>query len=109
LIAEYNVDTFTDAREALKHFLEVRNNQNKKSDYDPVITDIRMPGLNGIQLYQILKALDLMLKVLFISALDSAQEIISVLPNVKLSHIIRKPIEANELVQIMKDNISSIS
>lgn len=45
-----------------------------------------MPGLNGIQLYQILKALDPKLKVLFISALDSAQEIISVLPSIIESH-----------------------
>ncbi len=104
---EYNVETFTDAKEALKRFLEVKNDQNKKSDYDIVITDIRMPDLNGIQLYQILKALDSKQKVLFISALDSAQEIISVLPSVKLNEIIKKPVEVNELVQIIRHILSS--
>ncbi|MGB8937436.1 MAG: hypothetical protein WCC17_20280 [Candidatus Nitrosopolaris sp.] len=45
--------------------------------------------------------------VLFISALDSAREIISVLANVKLSDIMRKPIEARDLVQIINNDLSS--
>jgi hypothetical protein len=47
------------------------------------------------------------LEVLFISALDSAREIISVLANVKLSGIMRKPIEARDLVQIINNDLSS--
>jgi FixJ family two-component response regulator len=66
-----------------------------------------MQGLNGVQLYQILKALDKNVKVLFISGLDSAQEIISVLPNVSLIDIVRKPIEASHLNQIIQNAISS--
>jgi DNA-binding response OmpR family regulator len=66
-----------------------------------------MQDLNGVQLYQILKALDKNVKVLFISALDSAQEIISVLPNVSLNDIVRKPIEASHLNQIIQNAISS--
>ena len=52
------------------------------------------------------KAVDPKVKVLFISALDSAQEIISVLPNVKSGDIIRKPIEVSELVQVIKSSLS---
>jgi DNA-binding response OmpR family regulator len=66
-----------------------------------------MQDLNGVQLYQILKALDKNVKVLFISGLDSAQEIISVLPNVSLNDIVRKPIEASHLNQIIQNAISS--
>jgi two-component SAPR family response regulator len=66
-----------------------------------------MQDLNGVQLYQILKALDKNVKVLFISGLDSAQEIISVLPNVSLIDIVRKPIEASHLNQIIQNAISS--
>jgi hypothetical protein len=47
------------------------------------------------------------LEVLFISALDSAREIISVLANVKLSDIMRKPIEARDVVQIINNDLSS--
>lgn len=59
----YNVETFSNSQEALKRFLEVKMNNNKRSTttassyYDLIITDIRMPDLNGIQLYQILKTL----------------------------------------------------
>ena len=71
-----------------------------------VITDIRMQGLNGVQFYQILKALDKKVRILFISGLDSAEEIISVLPNVTSNDIIRKPIEADRLNQIIQNAIS---
>jgi CheY-like chemotaxis protein len=77
---------------ALKRFLQVLNATNKDSNssyYKLVITDLRMQGLNGVQFYQILKALDKNIKILFISGLDTAEEIISVLPNVTLNDIIR--------------------
>lgn len=99
----YNVEAFEDSQEALKRFLQVTNITGKDSDapsyYKLVITDIRMQGLNGVQFYQILKALDKNIKILFISGLDSAEEIISVLPNVTLKDIIRKPIEAAVLIR----------
>lgn len=66
-----------------------------------------MQGLNGVQFYQILKALDKNVKILFISGLDSAEEIISVLPNVSLNDIIRKPIEADHLNQVIQNSILS--
>jgi DNA-binding response OmpR family regulator len=66
-----------------------------------------MQGLNGVQIYQILKALDKNVKILFISGLDSAEEIISVLPNVTLNDIIKKPIEADRLNQIIRSALLS--
>jgi CheY-like chemotaxis protein len=63
----YIIETFSNPKEALKRFLEVNtdkdNNESSTltttttSYYSLVITDIGMPGLNGKQLYQILKAL----------------------------------------------------
>jgi response regulator RpfG family c-di-GMP phosphodiesterase len=38
----YNVDTFTDSFEALKHFIKLN-----RPYYDLVILDIRMRGMNG--------------------------------------------------------------
>ena len=48
--------------------------------YDLVITDIRMPGLNGIQLYSKLKVMNPEIKVLFLSALDAVDELLSIFP-----------------------------
>jgi CheY-like chemotaxis protein len=108
----YNVEAFEDSQEALKRFLQVNNTNNNNASntthyYKLVITDIRMQGLNGVQLYQVLKALDKNIKILFISGLDSAQEIISVLPNVSLNDIIRKPVEAERLNEIIQTAILS--
>ena len=70
----YNVvDAFTDSQKALQQFVQVN-----PSYYDLVIMDIRMPSLNGLQLYSQLKALSPNIKVLFVSALDAAQEMISI-------------------------------
>src|SRR5690349_19854528 len=66
----YNVETFSNSQEALKRFLEVKmNNNNKPSTttnyyYDLIITDIRMPDVNGIELDQILKTLCANVKIL---------------------------------------------
>jgi CheY-like chemotaxis protein len=73
---EYNVDAFTDSYEALKHFINLNH-----SYYDLVITDIRMPSLNGLQLYQKIKAIDNTVNIVFVSALDSLQEMASIFPN----------------------------
>jgi CheY-like chemotaxis protein len=107
----YHVETFSDSHEALKRFLEVKMTNNKpstiSSHYDLIITDIRMPGLNGIQLYQILKALSADVKILFISALDAAQEVVSALPAVRPSDIIQKPVETEHFIKKINEVIIS--
>src|SRR5436309_12154815 len=98
LISEgYNVDTFTDSFEALKHFIKLN-----RPYYDLVLLDIRMCGMNGIQLYQKLKCIDNDLRVIFVSALDAAEELASILPDLNPPYIIRKPISANDFVKVVK-------
>jgi len=91
--AGYNVDTFTDAREALTHFEHIDPNT-----YNLVLVDIRMPNLNGIQLYYRLKAKNPDVKILFVSALDAAQEMISILPDMGFDDIIRKPVDIEQFL-----------
>jgi len=45
--------------------------------------DIRIPGIYGVQLYQILKIMDSSIKVLFVSALYAADELTSIFPSIK--------------------------
>lgn len=90
LISEgYAVEAFTDSRRALEHFAEM----NSSSYYNLVVMDIRMPGLNGLQLYYRLMAINKAIKVLFVSALDAIEELVSVLPSVSYNSILRKPVE----------------
>jgi two-component system, OmpR family, response regulator ChvI len=62
----YNVEAFVDPTEALTHFVNVN-----PSHYNMAILDIRMPGLNGLQLYYRLKAINRNIKIVFVSALDA--------------------------------------
>jgi two-component system, OmpR family, response regulator ChvI len=91
------VDSFTDPEKALTHFI--------KSDYrhyDLVITDVRMTHLNGFELYQQLKTLDPNLQVIFVTALDIAQEITTLLPEVRLNQFLTKPVNSSVLINSVK-------
>jgi two-component system, OmpR family, response regulator ChvI len=92
----YNVEAFTDPQEALKHFVKLSGAFS--SYYQLVLLDIRMPRLNGLQLFNTIKTLSPNTKIMFISALDMAEELTSILPDTKYSHIIRKPVERVYLI-----------
>jgi CheY-like chemotaxis protein len=89
----YHLKSFNNPYEALSHF-----SQMDPYHYDLVITDIRMPGINGIQLYSKLKVMNPDIKVLFLSALDAVEELLSIFPDIKINEIIRKPIEPHSLI-----------
>lgn len=91
------VDSFTDPEKALSHFIE-----SDYRHYDLVITDIRMTHLNGFELYQQLKAVDPNLQIIFVTALDIAQEITTLLPEVKLNQFLVKPVNPNVLINSVK-------
>jgi len=86
----YNVEGFTDPQEALKHFVQL---PDPSSYYQLVLLDIRMPKLNGLQLFNTIKTLSPDTKVMFCSALDIAKELVSILHDVNYDYIIRKPVE----------------
>jgi CheY-like chemotaxis protein len=91
--AGYKLDAFTDPREAIMHFEHIDPNT-----YNLVLMDIRMPNLNGIQLYYRLKAINPNIKILFISAIDAAQEMISILPGIGIDDVIRKPVDIEQFL-----------
>jgi CheY-like chemotaxis protein len=95
------VESFTDPEQALTHFME-----SDYRHYDLVITDIRMSNLNGFELYQQLMSLDPNLRVIFVTALDIAQEITTLLPEVKLSQFIIKPVNPSVLINSVKQHAS---
>ena len=84
----YNIISFSDSIEALAHLSSLYSYY-----YDLIVTDIRMPGFNGFQLYKQIKVLNSDTKVLFLSALDVSEEIMIVCPGMSATDIIRKPID----------------
>ncbi len=91
----YNVKCFTDSREALKHFVQL---PDPSSYYKLALLDIRMPRLNGLQLFYRLKAISPATKIMFVSALDIAEELTSILPDIKYDDIIKKPLKREYFV-----------
>ena len=84
--------------EAFAHFVNVNS-----SHYDLAILDIRMPGLNGLQLYYRLKTINRNIKILFVSALDAVPELVSILPGVNSAHdIIKKPVALDDFIRAVK-------
>ena len=61
-----------------------------------------MPGLNGFELYQQLKAFNPNIRIIFITALDISPEMISLLPELKLNQFIRKPVDPITLISRIK-------
>jgi CheY-like chemotaxis protein len=90
----YNVKTFSDPQEALKHFFQLPD----PSHYNLALLDIRMPKLNGLQLFHKMKAMSPKIKIMFCSALDVAQEVTSVLPDIEHEHFMRKPVEREHFI-----------
>ena len=62
--AVYDVFSFIDSVSALEHFTE---NQN---DYAIVITDLRIPGLNGLELLKKIKNANPTVRTILISGID---------------------------------------
>jgi two-component system response regulator ChvI len=94
----YNVKAFADPMEALTHFVNVN-----PSYYNLAILDIRMPGLNGLQLYYRMKAINRNIKILFMSAPDAVPEITSILPDIKTTNdIIKKPVALDDFISTVK-------
>jgi two-component system, OmpR family, response regulator ChvI len=93
----FNVDAFTLPEEALDTFAK-----RTPSHYSLVIVDIRMPRLNGLQLYRRLKTMSMSVKVLFVSALDAAAELVSILPNANDIRVIKKPADQEHFMSAVK-------
>jgi two-component system, OmpR family, response regulator ChvI len=86
----YAVESFTDPQEALKRFVQL---PDPSSYYQLVLLDIRMPRLNGLQLFYRIKAVSPTTKIMFVSALDIAEELTSILPDIKYDDILKKPLK----------------
>jgi DNA-binding response OmpR family regulator len=90
----YNAYGLTDPLLAFEYF---KNNSN---DIDMVLSDIRMPKMNGYELVKKIKALQPKVKVILMSAFEiNDLEFSKVLPSIKIDGFIPKPISLKDLVK----------
>jgi len=89
------VDAFTDSEVALKKFVP--------STYELMIIDIRMPKLNGFDLYRELRKKDPNVKVVFLTAFEIYyDEFRKIFPNIDVKAFVRKPIQIASLIGQIK-------
>jgi hypothetical protein len=62
--------------------------------------------MNGIQLYSKIKIMNPNIKVLFLSALDGVEELLSIFPEVKRSQIMNKTINLDKFRLKIKETIT---
>jgi response regulator RpfG family c-di-GMP phosphodiesterase len=98
-----SIKTFSSSNTTIKHLLDL----NSSSHYKLAIIDVRMPDINCIQLYQILKILNPSVKIMFLTGLDAVNEITSMYHDIKSTDILRKPIEPNLFVKAVNDKVLS--
>jgi CheY-like chemotaxis protein len=94
--AGYDVNAFADSYQALKAFA------SEPRLYDLIILDIRMENLNGLQLYQCMKAMNQYSKIIFISALDATQELTTMIPGISSQEILKKPVDKENFLKSIR-------
>jgi DNA-binding response OmpR family regulator len=98
--AGYSVTTFNDPERALMYF------EPKK--YDLLLIDIRMPKMNGFELYRAIIKKDANVKVCFITAFEIYDyEFKRVFPSYMIHCFIKKPITIKDLVSIVREQIGA--
>ena len=98
---QFIVTTFNDPVEALSRF--------KPGLYDLMILDIRMPGMNGFQLFQKIRDIEDKVKVCFLTAFEEARgEFNSPSPFLEeIKCYLKKPITVHDLVKRLSDLANS--
>ena len=87
---EFQVDAYTDPQKALSEF--------KPGVYDLLILDIKMPKINGFQLYRKIIKCDDRVKVCFLTAFEEyREEFNKAFPELDEHRFIKKPTTINQL------------
>jgi len=65
-----------------------------------------MKNLNGLQLHQQIRAIDPTIKIIFITALDILDELLSIFPGISREQILKKPIDKNLFIHTVKNMLN---
>ena len=94
-----------DGAEALRTYEEFHREENQY--YDIVLTDIKMPNMNGVTLIEEIYKINPQQKIVVLSAHDESEYLVPLI-NLGINHFIQKPIEFDKLLDVLKDISKSI-
>jgi two-component system cell cycle sensor histidine kinase/response regulator CckA len=96
----FSVDRFTDPVKALALF------EQNSDRYDLVLSDIRMPGMTGIDLVRRVKRINANVNCVLMSAFET-EHLESQLNELDLSTFMKKPIHIGQLITAVKGCITN--
>ena len=96
-----SVFSFTDPVKAFEHFTEYKEN------YVLVIADLRMPGLNGLELLKKVKTSNPKVRTILMSAYNFEEDILFLkyMEEGIINSTIDKPVTMNRLYQTVRDQL----
>jgi two-component system, OmpR family, response regulator ChvI len=99
----FTVDAYTEPQQAIKSF--------KPDVYNLLILDIKMPQMNGFELYKELRKIDEKIKVCFLTALSELHDYDAfkreVFPKSGQRYYVQKPIENDEILVRINEILDS--
>ena len=96
----YRVSSFTDSREALQAF------EASPGDFDAVVTDIDMPGMNGFELVRALRQARADVPIVVTSGAFRAEDI-RVAESLELHALVVKPNTVDELGRVLHEELKA--
>jgi DNA-binding response OmpR family regulator len=99
---EFVVDSYTDPILALTNF--------KPGSYDLILLDIKMPNMNGFDLYQKMKEIDSNAKMCFLTASELFYEEyrrLDAYPSLDKAYFIQKPFRIEQLLGRLNEILTS--
>jgi CheY-like chemotaxis protein len=98
-----HVNAYSEPLLALQDFMKngTNSNDNHNHYYDLIISEIRMPEMNGIELASIIRKMNKDIPIILMTASSSIREGIesSILKFLNIEDIIAKPIKLKELLE----------
>ena len=89
------VETYNDPLKALSDF--------RANSYDLLLLDIKMPKMNGFELYKNLQQIDHNVKICFITAFELYfDEFRDMFPKLKVECFVHKPVSIDTLAKVIK-------
>ena len=98
-IEGFEVDTEQDPRNVLANF--------KQGSYELLLIDVKMPGMNGFELYREIRKIDSKVRVCFITAFEMYfDEFKRVFPKIHVSCFIHKPVTISQLAKAVREELA---
>lgn len=95
----YPVESFSDPRAALQRF------KQSPEEFSLVLSDIRMPVLDGIAFSQELLKIKSGVKILLMTAFDIDAHIFNKLPTIRKEDVVRKPFLLQDLCKTVNQRL----